>query len=34
VALAPDERAGKTGEQIGQELRRRRLAAIEGLRAS
>jgi tRNA nucleotidyltransferase (CCA-adding enzyme) len=34
VALTPDERAGKTGEQIGQELRRRRLAAIEGLKAS
>ena len=34
VVLAPEERAGLSGEQIGQELRRRRLTAIEGLKAS
>lgn len=34
VALAPAERAGLSGEQIGQELRRRRVAAIEGLKAT
>ena len=34
VALAPDERAGLTGQEIGERLRRRRLTAIEELRAS
>jgi tRNA nucleotidyltransferase (CCA-adding enzyme) len=34
VVLAPAERAGMSGEQIGQELRRRRLAAIEELKAT
>jgi tRNA nucleotidyltransferase (CCA-adding enzyme) len=33
IALTEDERNGLTGEQIGQELRRRRLAAIEGMKA-
>jgi tRNA nucleotidyltransferase (CCA-adding enzyme) len=33
VALSDDERRGLTGEQIGQELRRRRMAAIESLQA-
>ncbi|HET9863076.1 MAG TPA: HD domain-containing protein, partial [Steroidobacteraceae bacterium] len=33
VQLDPAERAGLSGEQIGQELRRRRVAAIEELRA-
>jgi tRNA nucleotidyltransferase (CCA-adding enzyme) len=33
VVLAADERAGLSGEQIGQELRKRRLAAIENLKA-
>jgi tRNA nucleotidyltransferase (CCA-adding enzyme) len=33
VALTPDERQGKSGEQIGLELRKRRLAAIEALQA-
>jgi len=33
VVLDAAERAGKTGEQIGQELRRRRLVAIEELKA-
>jgi tRNA nucleotidyltransferase (CCA-adding enzyme) len=32
VMLTADERSGMSGEQIGQELRRRRLAAIEELR--
>ncbi|HEU4591994.1 MAG TPA: multifunctional CCA addition/repair protein [Steroidobacteraceae bacterium] len=32
VALDPAERAGMSGEKIGQELRRRRLAAIEELK--
>jgi tRNA nucleotidyltransferase (CCA-adding enzyme) len=31
VALTAGERAGRTGEQIGEELRRRRVAAIEAL---
>jgi len=34
VALTEEERRGKTGEQIGEELRRRRLAAIEELKAA
>jgi tRNA nucleotidyltransferase (CCA-adding enzyme) len=34
VALTAEERAGLSGEQIGQELRRRRLAAIEALKAA
>jgi hypothetical protein len=34
VALTPEERSGMSGEQIGQELRRRRVAAVEGLKAS
>ncbi|HEX6397792.1 MAG TPA: multifunctional CCA addition/repair protein [Steroidobacteraceae bacterium] len=34
VALTPEERAGMTGIQIGEELRRRRTAAIEALRTS
>ena len=34
VALAPEEREGMTGERIGQELRRRRVAAIEELTSS
>ena len=34
VALTADERGGMTGEQIGQELRKRRVAAIEELKAS
>ena len=34
VTLTPEERAGLSGEQIGQELRRRRLAAIEELKAT
>jgi len=34
VALSADERAGRTGEQIGQELRDRRRAAIEELKQS
>jgi tRNA nucleotidyltransferase (CCA-adding enzyme) len=33
VALGADERAGLTGEQIGQTLRKRRIAAIEALKA-
>jgi tRNA nucleotidyltransferase (CCA-adding enzyme) len=33
VALSDDERRGLTGEQIGQELRRRRMAVIEALKA-
>jgi tRNA nucleotidyltransferase (CCA-adding enzyme) len=32
VILAPDERAGLSGEEIGQELRRRRVAAIEKIK--
>jgi tRNA nucleotidyltransferase (CCA-adding enzyme) len=32
VTLTAEERAGRSGEQIGQELRRRRLAAIEELK--
>jgi len=32
VVLAPDERTGLSGEQIGQKLRRRRVAAIEQLK--
>jgi tRNA nucleotidyltransferase (CCA-adding enzyme) len=31
VSLTPEERAGKSGEQIGELLRRRRLAAIDAL---
>jgi len=34
VALTEDDRRGKTGEQIGEELRRRRLAALEELAAT
>ncbi len=34
VALTPAEREGLSGEQIGQELRRRRVAAIEELKDS
>jgi tRNA nucleotidyltransferase (CCA-adding enzyme) len=34
VMLGEDERRGLTGEQIGQELRRRRIAAIEEMQAS
>ena len=34
AALAPAERDGLSGEQIGQELRRRRIAAIEELKAT
>ena len=33
VILAPAERAGMSGEQIGQELRRRRVAALEELKS-
>jgi tRNA nucleotidyltransferase (CCA-adding enzyme) len=33
VALTATEREGKTGEEIGQELRRRRVAAVEALKA-
>jgi len=33
VGLSDDERRGLTGEQIGQELRRRRMAVIESLKA-
>jgi tRNA nucleotidyltransferase (CCA-adding enzyme) len=33
VVLAPAERVGLSGEQIGQELRKRRVAAIEALKA-
>jgi tRNA nucleotidyltransferase (CCA-adding enzyme) len=32
VALTADERRGLSGEQIGRELRRRRIAAVEALR--
>ncbi len=34
VALSPEDRAGLSGEQIGQQLRKRRLAAIETLKAA
>jgi tRNA nucleotidyltransferase (CCA-adding enzyme) len=34
VVLSADERRGMSGEQIGQELRRRRVAAIAALKAS
>jgi tRNA nucleotidyltransferase (CCA-adding enzyme) len=34
VALTAEERAGMSGERIGQELRRRRVTAIEALKAS
>ena len=34
VTLSAEERAGRTGEQIGQELRDRRRAAIEELKQS
>jgi len=34
VALSEEERRGLSGEQIGQELRRRRLAAIEEFKAT
>jgi hypothetical protein len=34
VTLTAEERAGLTGVQIGEELRRRRTAAIEALKAS
>jgi tRNA nucleotidyltransferase (CCA-adding enzyme) len=33
VALNAEERSGLSGEQIGQELRRRRIAAVEALKA-
>ncbi len=33
VALTAEERVGRSGEQIGQELRRRRVAAVESLKA-
>jgi hypothetical protein len=33
VALTADERAGLSGEQIGQELRRRRVIAVEAAKA-
>jgi tRNA nucleotidyltransferase (CCA-adding enzyme) len=33
VALTAEERAGRSGEQIGQELRTRRVAAVEVLKA-
>jgi hypothetical protein len=31
VSLTAGERAGRTGEQIGEELRKRRIAAIRAL---
>jgi tRNA nucleotidyltransferase (CCA-adding enzyme) len=34
VNLAAEERAGRSGEQIGQEIRRRRIAAIERVKAA
>jgi tRNA nucleotidyltransferase (CCA-adding enzyme) len=34
IVLTADERSGLSGEQIGQELRRRRIAAIEAVKAS
>jgi tRNA nucleotidyltransferase (CCA-adding enzyme) len=34
IVLTPGERAGLSGEQIGQELRRRRVAAIESVKAA
>jgi len=34
VLLTPEERTGLSGEQIGQELRKRRVAAIETLKAA
>jgi tRNA nucleotidyltransferase (CCA-adding enzyme) len=34
VTLTAEERVGRTGEQIGEELRRRRVAAIEELQTS
>jgi tRNA nucleotidyltransferase (CCA-adding enzyme) len=34
VILTPEERIGLSGEQIGQELRKRRVAAIEALKAA
>jgi len=34
VALTEDERRDLSGEQIGQELRKRRIAAIEELKAA
>jgi tRNA nucleotidyltransferase (CCA-adding enzyme) len=34
VTLSAEERAGRSGEQIGQELRKRRLAAVEALKAA
>ena len=34
IALSPAERTGLSGEQIGQELRRRRAAAIEAVKAA
>ncbi len=34
VILTPEERTGLSGEQIGQELRKRRVAAIETLKAA
>ena len=34
MILTPEERTGLSGEQIGQELRKRRVAAIETLKAA
>jgi tRNA nucleotidyltransferase (CCA-adding enzyme) len=34
IVLTPEERSGLSGEQIGQELRRRRAAAIEAVKAA
>jgi tRNA nucleotidyltransferase (CCA-adding enzyme) len=34
IVLTPEERTGLSGEQIGQELRRRRVAAIEAVKAA
>jgi tRNA nucleotidyltransferase (CCA-adding enzyme) len=34
VVLTAEERAGRSGEQIGQELRRRRIAAVEAMKAA
>jgi hypothetical protein len=34
VTLTAEERAGLSGPQIGEELRRRRIAAIEALKAA
>ena len=34
IVLTPEERTGLSGEQIGQELRKRRVAAIETVKAA